>query len=447
MHIGMLGWQISLAAAVAVVALCCVAWWFYRLGASRTAKKNAIDDARRDSIFGRTVVTAQAERGLIQIMYGGVIVLSPERTVEYASPAIEELKLVDGGRLVSEELIDMLNQTAADGILREREIECDREGYAGPAGKSGSPAPMQPQSISGLGVQPGTVLPSKKVNLRVRVGRVAGEIYAILIQDTSEQRSFERMRRDFVTNVSHELKTPAGAIALLAETVSDASDDPDAVRYFSGRISKESERLTGLVSRLIELQKAEETLDVSENKQTNVLETVADAIRENLVQAESKHIEIMLSMNGQRIAFDGEKPTNDNPNPLLIVNNTDALKTAVKNLVENAVRYSPVKTHVAVGIVADDQNIRIKVVDQGIGIPERSLSRVFERFYRVDPARSRETGGTGLGLSITKHCVQECGGTIAVWSREGEGSTFTITLPRHSKVNDVHETDGGAAAI
>ncbi|MFT8356415.1 MAG: ATP-binding protein [Bifidobacterium aquikefiri] len=447
MQIGILTWQIGLAAAMAVLVICLLFWGFYRLGASRTAKRDAACDERRDSIFGKTVVTAQAERGLIQIMYGGVIVLGPERAVEYASPVVEELKLIDNGRLISEELIDMLNQTTADGVLREREIECDRNGYADPAAKPGSVASLHSQGISGLGVQPGTVLPSKKVNLRVRVGRVAGEIYAILIQDTSEQRSFERMRRDFVTNVSHELKTPAGAIALLAETVSDASDDPDAVRYFSGRISKESERLTGLVGRLIELQKAEETLDISDDKQTNVLDTVADAIRENLVQAESKQIEIMLSMNGQRIAVDDETHAKDCPSPVLIVSNADALKTAVKNLVENAIRYSPVKTHVAVGIVADDQNIRIKVVDQGIGIPERSLSRVFERFYRVDPARSRETGGTGLGLSITKHCVQECGGTIAVWSREGEGSTFTITLPRHSKVNDVHETDVDAAAM
>ncbi|HCH21692.1 MAG TPA: two-component sensor histidine kinase, partial [Bifidobacterium sp.] len=103
---------------------------------------------------------------------------------------------------------------------------------------------------------------------------------------------------------------------------------------------------------------------------------------------------------------------------------------AVKNLVENAINYSPERTTVAVGIGVEDGKVAIRVVDQGIGIPAASLSRIFERFYRVDPARSRETGGTGLGLAITKHCVEDCGGTIAVWSREGEGSTFTITLPQ-----------------
>lgn len=455
MQVGVIWWQIWVLTAIAAIVICVACWGSYRFGASRKAKRDAPRDERSQSIFGATVATEQAERGLIQIMYGGIIILSSAREVEYASPAAEELKLVEGGRLVSDELIDMLNQTSADGVLREREIECDRNGYVGSEIKNGSHASQSPIGVSGLGVQPGAALPSKTVNLRVRIGRVAGDIYAILIQDTSEQRSFERMRRDFVTNVSHELKTPAGAIALLAETVSDAADDPDAVRYFSGRISKESERLTGLVGRLIELQRAEDTLDIAESRQTNVLETVTEAIRENLVQAEAKHMEIVLSINGQRAPINEESDLASSAafeETIFNQGSADALKTAVKNLVENAIRYSPTKTHVAVGIVADEQNVRIKVVDQGIGIPERSLGRVFERFYRVDPARSRETGGTGLGLSITKHCVQECGGTIAVWSREGEGSTFTITLPRGVKEagsgrtagkDDVHPKQSG----
>lgn len=449
MLIGVMWWQILVLAAVVIVVLGFAGWGIFRLGLFHGLVQENEHVEAKQSIFGDTVDTAQAERGLIQIMYGGVIVLRRNRVVEYASPVVEELQLVQDNMLISDELIDMLNQSAADGVLREREIECDRNAYVGPSVGAGNHNVQPAHAVSGIGVQPGTVLASKKVNLRVRVGLVAGEIYAILIQDMSEQRSFERMRRDFVTNVSHELKTPAGAIALLAETVSDAADDPDAVRYFSGRISKESQRLTGLVGRLIELQKAEETLDIEQDKPSDVVETVADAIRENLVQAEAKQIEIVLSCDGQRMAFAEDTNNsqregtgiNASAHPLLIQANANALKTAVKNLVENAVRYSPVKTHVAVGIVSDEQAIHIKVVDQGIGIPERSLSRVFERFYRVDPARSRETGGTGLGLSITKHCVQECGGTIAVWSREGEGSTFTITLPRSAGSNLISSTE------
>lgn len=209
----------------------------------------------------------------------------------------------------------------------------------------------------------------------------------------SEQRRFEIMRRDFVTNVSHELKTPAGAISLLAETIGDAADDPGMVKYFAGRISKESERLTELVHRLIDLQKAQSTAAVLNAERLSVLALVREAIVENQVKAESKHINLVLSLNGKQKLVHVEGAVNAVDEDDLFINaDHETIKTAVKNLVENAVNYSPEHTTVAVGIGSGDDEVAIRVVDQGIGIPESSLDRIFERFYRVDPARSRETG-------------------------------------------------------
>lgn len=242
-----------------------------------------------------------------------------------------------------------------------------------------------------------------------------------------------------MTNVSHELKTPAGAISLLAETVTDAADDPDAVRYFSGRISKESARLTELVHHLIDLQKAQSPQSVIDARRISALDVARAAIAANQTQADSRHVDIRLSVNGQSVPTkveepaDGEGSLEESGSPAtsgpMIKADKEAMQTAVKNLVENAIHYSPEHTTVAVGVGERDGKVTIRVVDQGIGIPAKSLDRIFERFYRVDPARSRETGGSGLGLAITKHCVQENGGRISVWSRTGEGSTFTIELP------------------
>lgn len=382
--------------------------------------------AKNASLFGPRVPVQSTERQLVAVMPEALVVVDSLATVQYASPAARRFGIIHDQAMALAEIRDIVKLVSTDSVVRERELTIPLHGRT----RTGV------VNTNGKGVEAGKPLPEDTLYLHVRVGQIADNLFAIFISDMSEQRRFEIMRRDFVTNVSHELKTPAGAISLLAETIGDAADDPDAVKYFSGRISKESERLTELVHRLIDLQKAQSAAAMLNAERLSVLSVAREALAENQVKAESKHISLVLSVNGRQVlvhanAEELAKEAEQNLD-VFVVADHETIKTAVKNLVENAINYSPEHTTVAVGIGIESGKVAIRVVDQGIGIPAASLSRIFERFYRVDPARSRETGGTGLGLAITKHCVEDCGGTISVWSREGEGSTFTITMPQAS---------------
>ena len=382
-------------------------------GESESRHRSAEGD---HSLFGEDLPVLPTERRFVEVMPYALIVADSAGAVAYASKGADPLNLVRNGRLVAEDIGEVLALVVADVQVREREL------------KVTLPRPDRRQD--GRGVRAGEAVPTDTLYLRVRIGAIADDLFAIFLRDMSEQRRFEAMRRDFITNVSHELKTPSGAISLLAETITDAADDPDAVRYFAGRITKESQRLAELVHKLIELQRAQDAPAMSDAKPMSVVAMTRESIAANEVQADAKRIGIVLSLNGRVIPVEvpeGEPETLDDD--VLVRVGREPFTTAVKNLVENAVHYSPAHTTVSVGIGVVGDRVRIRVVDQGIGIPKESLGRIFERFYRVDPARSRETGGSGLGLAITKHCVQECGGTISVWSREGEGSTFTIELP------------------
>ena len=380
--------------------------------------------AKNTSLFGPRVPVQSTERQLVAVMPEALVVVDSLATVQYASPAARRFGIIHDQAMALAEIRDIVKLVSTDSVVRERELTIPLHGRT----RTGV------VNTNGKGVEAGKPLPED--TLYLHVGQIADNLSAIFISDMSEQRRFEIMRRDFVTNVSHELKTPAGAISLLAETIGDAADDPDAVKYFSGRISKESERLTELVHRLIDLQKAQSAAAMLNAERLSVLSVAREALAENQVKAESKHISLVLSVNGRQVlvhanAEELAKEAEQNLD-VFVVADHETIKTAVKNLVENAINYSPEHTTVAVGIGIESGKVAIRVVDQGIGIPAASLSRIFERFYRVDPARSRETGGTGLGLAITKHCVEDCGGTISVWSREGEGSTFTITMPQAS---------------
>ena len=253
--------------------------------------------------------------------------------------------------------------------------------------------------------------------VRVRLVPVGEQGHvALLVEDITEVRRVEAVRRDFVANVSHELKTPVGAMALLSEALLDASGDPVAVRRFAGRLQKEASRLARLVQELIDLSRLQGADPLPEASVVSVDRVVAEAVDRSRTTAGSR---------GIRIVRGGERG--------LTVEGSEAqLVTALGNLIENAVHYSPDATQVAVASRCCDGAVEITVTDQGMGIADKDLERVFERFYRADPARSRATGGTGLGLAIVKHVATNHGGEVSVWSREGSGSTFTLRLPPHA---------------
>jgi two-component system sensor histidine kinase SenX3 len=235
----------------------------------------------------------------------------------------------------------------------------------------------------------------------------------VLVEDRTRERRVEAIRRDFVANVSHELKTPVGAINLLAEAVEQASDDPEAVVRFASRMQMESERLTRLVQQIIELSRLQGDDPLEDATGVLVDEIVERAIDRVRVDAGGKQVELI---------FAGERGC-------LIHGNGDQILAALGNLVENAVVYSQPRTQVTISVRPIERMVEIAVTDQGVGIPATELERIFERFYRVDPARARATGGTGLGLSIVKHVAATHGGEVRVWSVEGDGSTFTMVLP------------------
>jgi two-component system, OmpR family, sensor histidine kinase SenX3 len=235
----------------------------------------------------------------------------------------------------------------------------------------------------------------------------------VTADDLTESRRIDEVRRDFVANISHELKTPIGAIGLLAETLVLAADDPDHVKKFAGQLITESERLAALTKDIIELSRLQSVDTLENSEETSVDKIVQAAVDANEVVARARAIELVRAKKSR----------------LRVMGDPGLLQVAVSNLIANAVKYSPDHTRVGVGVRSAKGFVEIAVTDQGVGIPEADLDRVFERFYRVDPARSRATGGTGLGLAIVKHVVGNHGGDVRVWSQPGKGSTFTIRLP------------------
>jgi two-component system sensor histidine kinase SenX3 len=254
-------------------------------------------------------------------------------------------------------------------------------------------------------------------DLLVRVAPIGDQgLIIILIFDDSEMRRLDSIRRDFVANISHELKTPIGALSILSEAVLGASDDPEAITRFANRMQTEAKRLTDLVQEIIDLSRLQDDDPLKNAQEFPILDVVQEAIDQSRLTSQARGITVVFGGIGEKFAA-------------RIQGDRNQITMAIHNLIENAINYSPEGTRVAVALRAHDGLCEISVSDQGIGIPERDLERIFERFYRVDPARSRQTGGTGLGLSIVKHVAANHGGDVSVWSVEGAGSTFTIRLP------------------
>ncbi len=247
-----------------------------------------------------------------------------------------------------------------------------------------------------------------------RASTISPRMSLLIIRDVTEQERLDQMRRDFVANTSHELKTPVGAVTLLAEAIESASDDPAQVRHFASRISAEASRLGQLTGRIMSLSRLQADDALSEARPVSIDEVIAASLEAHVVQADSAGVE--LARGGDRGVW--------------VHGDSQILIEAFGNLIANAIVYSPRNSRVGIGVRADGDVVEIAVSDQGIGIAESDRERIFERFYRADEARSRRTGGTGLGLSIVKHATQRHGGEVLLWSRPGRGSTFTIRLPR-----------------
>ncbi|RLY91736.1 two-component sensor histidine kinase [Kocuria tytonicola] len=311
-----------------------------------------------------------------------------------ASPAAYAYGLVRGHTVVHQELLDMVRRTRRNGVVEEKRLELTR-------GQ----------------LQRGSIV------LDIRVVTIADEYILLLADDQTEIVRAQSIRNDFVANVSHELKTPVGAISLLSEAIEDAAEDQDSVRHFAASLQRESLRLSALVQDIIELSRLQGTDVVAKGTTVDLHRAVGEAVDRSRLAAETKHIEIKV---GGRIG----SPVFGDP---------DMLVTAVRNLIDNAVRYSPEHTRVGVGLRERGGTVQITVTDQGPGIPETEQDRIFERFYRVDSARSRQTGGTGLGLSIVKHVMAQHGGEVSVWSQPGRGSTFTLVLPAMEDPEDQPE--------
>ena len=249
---------------------------------------------------------------------------------------------------------------------------------------------------------------------RLQVSPIDENLSLVIAQDLSEERRLNDVRRDFVANVSHELKTPVGALSLLAEAIQAADTDIEQVRHFTSRMQIEVKRLAAMISDLVALSQVQGDAPLRNSAPVEVSIIINEAVDATKISAEQKGIEVVVA---------------DDINVGQIFGDENQLNVALNNLLSNAIKYSPNNTRVGVGARRNDDMIEISVTDQGPGILEADLSRIFERFYRVDPARSRDTGGTGLGLAIVKHVCANHGGDCVVWSQVGQGSTFTLRFP------------------
>ncbi len=242
----------------------------------------------------------------------------------------------------------------------------------------------------------------------------------IYLDDQSEQARMEASRRDFVANVSHELKTPVAAMGVLAEALLESADDPETVQRFGEKILTESRRLANMVGELIELSRLQGAEPLPELAAVDVDSVVSEAISRHKVAADNADITV----------------TTDAPSGFQVMGDQTLLVTALANLISNAIAYSPNASKVSISRCRRGDNIEIAVTDRGIGIARADQERVFERFFRVDKARSRATGGTGLGLAIVKHVAANHNGSIRLWSQPGTGSTFTLSIPAYTDDED-----------
>jgi two-component system sensor histidine kinase SenX3 len=332
---------------------------------------------------------ASLSRRLVDLMDPAVVLVDVDDSVVLANPAARGLGVVRGSRLIVPDLVALSQEVRSVGS-RRADVRL-------------------PSNLAGSGPR---LVGVHGVRLGSGTNPTPGPI-ALVLQDVTEARRVETVRRDFVANVGHELKTPVGALALLAEAIEGAADDPEAVQRFAARIAHESERLARLVRELIDLSRLQGGEPLPEMAPVEVDHVLAEAVDRTRMAARAKRLDI--AVGGRR--------------GLVVQGVESQLTTAVTNLLANAVAYSRGEGRIALAARARSGFAEIAVTDSGIGIPRKDRQRVFERFYRVDQSRASSTGGTGLGLSIVKHVASNHGGSVSVWSEEGLGSTFTLRIP------------------
>ena len=351
------------------------------------------------------VVTPELKRALAQVG-GAAAVIGPHDEVLHSTVSARSMNIVRGSRIIEETVLEIVRES------RQRSTELCRD----------------------IDV-PGTATGRTAQHLTVRVGPLdAHGNIVLVVDDRAPLLRVEQTRRDFVANISHELKTPIGAIAILSEAVEGAADDPEAVRHFAGRLNKETARVSEMVSQIINLSRLQSDQPMMTPQQVDVCHVLADAVERNRELADSREVNLVVKAEPD----------------LEIQGDPAQLTDAVSNLIHNAIVYSNPRARVAVSsrLVHDVDGDRadIAVADNGIGITDDDQRRIFERFYRVDYARSRDNGGTGLGLSLVKHIAQAHGGSVDVWSKVGQGSTFTLSIPLPSLEFDDEDPDGLADA-
>ncbi len=347
---------------------------------------------READAAGMTV--SQMLQHIVSSAPNGIVVVDKFNDVVYANDRASELGVVRD-RLLDDRAWRAAEQVFATG----QPIDVDL-----------SPRKLTHPGRSGISVR-GWVRPLSGEDRRFAV------VYA---DDQSEHARMEATRRDFVANVSHELKTPVGAMRVLAEALQASADDPDMVRRFSDKMVAESLRLADMVGELIELSRLQGAERLPDLGPVDVDTVVSEALSRHKVAADKADISI----------------TTDSPTGFRVLGDETLLVTAIANLVSNAIAYSPNGSGISVSRRRRGGSVEIAVTDRGIGIAKADQARVFERFFRVDKARSRATGGTGLGLAIVKHVAANHNGTIRLWSQPGTGSTFTLSIPAFPETDE-----------
>jgi two-component system sensor histidine kinase SenX3 len=355
----------------------------------------------------REVVVPEGTREVLEVIRSAGVVAGPHDEVLESTPLALKLGLTRGSRVVIPRVLEMVRETRQTQRLLTEEVEVRR----------GSRDVRDTDLLLGI-----------------RAAPMPDGLVLVLADDLTNARRVEATRRDFVANVSHELKTPIGAISLLAEAVEEAAEDPEAVRRFASRMGIESARLADLVGQIIDLSRLQAEDPMSRAETIEVDDVLVEAVDRCRVDAEQHQVNVTIA---------GETG-------LHVMGDHLQLSTAVGNLVENALVYSDPGARVVVAarrqVRSDDDYVDITVSDNGIGIPGDQLERIFERFYRVDYARSRANGGSGLGLSIVKHIAAVHNGDVTVWSQPGRGSTFTMRLPTHQPTQQEGDHEDSPAA-